>query len=185
MSARDRLRDFFEKNVGRVVSTQELSEVARINQYARRVRELRDDEGMQIKSHLDRHDLKPGEYVLETLDRAPLVSKGIQPSLRQVILDRNGYTCQTCGAGPGDLDPFNPHRKVRLHIDHILPKSHGGTDDKNNLRVLCSTCNQAKGNIQPASESTKNLLARIRRAPRIVQEEVFERLKQKFEPKPT
>jgi len=182
MSARDRLRDFFVKNVGRILSTQELREVAGISEYARRVRELRDDEGLQIKSHLDRHDLKPGEYILETLERMPVVGKGIQPSLRQEILERNGYTCQICGAGPGDPDPFNVRRKVRLHIDHILPKSQGGTDEKHNLRVLCSTCNQSKGNIQPASESAKNLLARIRRAPRTVQEEVFNRLRQKFEP---
>lgn len=181
MSARDRIRDFLEKNVGMVVSTQQLRKVAGISEYARRIRELRDDEGMQIRSHIDRQDLKPGQYILESLDRKPAIGKSVSPQKRNEILERNGYTCQQCGAGVGDRDPFNPSRKVRLHIDHILPKSQGGTDDNDNLRVLCSACNQGKSNIQGPSESARNLLARIRRASRSVQREVFEQLRKKFE----
>jgi hypothetical protein len=100
--------------------------------------------------------------------------------LRNEILERNGYTCQLCGAGAGDPDPFNPSRKLRLHVDHILPVSHGGTLDRDNLRVLCSACNLGRGNIQMASESARNLLARIRRCSRSVQKEVYDHLKQQF-----
>lgn len=53
MSGRSRLRAFFEANVGRIVTTDELRRAAGIIDYARRVRELR-DEGMQIRSHLSR-----------------------------------------------------------------------------------------------------------------------------------
>lgn len=180
-SARDKLRKFFEANVGRMVHTRELREVAGISEYARRIRELRDEEGMQIRSHIDRHDLKPGQYVLETLERTPRIERGISPQLRNEILERNGYTCQLCGAGPRDRDPFNPKRKVRLHIDHIVPKSQGGADEKENLRVLCSACNQARGNIRTPSETTLNILARIRRSPRRVQKEIYEALKRTFE----
>lgn len=181
MGARDRLRTFFESNVGKVVKTQKLSEVARINDYARRIRELRDEEGMQILSHVDRHDLKPGEYILVSSKRLPTLGRGISPQLRNEILERNGYTCQLCGAGPGDTDPFNPNRKVRLNIDHIVPVSQGGTEDKDNLRVLCSACNQGRANIQTPTESAKNILARIRRSPRSVQREIYEALKRTFE----
>jgi len=135
---------------------------------------------MQIKSHIDRHDLKPGQYILETLDRVPVIKRGMSPQLRNEILERNGYTCQLCGAGPGDPDPFNPNRRIRLHIDHIKPLSQGGTDDKENLRVLCSACNQARANIQTPTETARNLLARIRRASRSVQREVYEALKRSF-----
>ena len=182
MSARDRIRTFFEANVGKVITTQQIRKVAGISEYARRIRELRDEEGMQIKSHMDRPDLKPGEYILETLERLPALGRGISPQLRNDILERNGFTCQVCGAGPGDPDPFNPIRKLRLHIDHIVPISQGGNNDKDNLRVLCSACNQGRSNIQVASETAKNLLARIRRAPRSAQREVYEALKRKFEP---
>ncbi len=181
MSARDRIRSFLEKHVGKVVTTQEIRKVAGISEYARRIRELKDDEGMQIRTHNDRHDLRPGEYILESLDRHPVIDRGISPQLRTEILERNGYTCQHCGAGPGDPDPFDPKRKLRLHIDHIFPKSQGGSDEKDNLRVLCSACNQGRSNIQPASESARNLIARIRKCSRAVQLEVLEALRKKFD----
>mgnify|MGYP003381469537 CR=1 FL=1 len=180
MAARDRIRSFLEANVGKIVTTQEIRDVAGISDYARRIRELRDEEGMQILSHVDRHDLKPGEYILAGLERTPSIERGISPQLRNDILERNGFTCQLCGAGPGDVDPFNPTRKVRLHIDHIIPISQGGTNDRDNLRVLCSACNQGRGNIRTASEGAKNILARIRREPRSVQREVFEALRRQF-----
>ncbi len=177
MSARDKIREFFERNVGKIITTHEISQVAGIRDYQRRIRELRNDEGMQIKTHIDRHDLKPGQYVLETLQRIPVIGRGISPQLRTEILERNGFTCQLCGAGPGDLDPFNPNRKMRLNIDHIVPVSQGGSEDRENLRVLCSACNHGRSNIQTPSETALNILARIRRSPRSVQREIYEALK--------
>ncbi len=132
---------------------------------------------MQIKTHIDRHDLRPGEYILESLDRIHAIERNISPQLRNEILERDGFTCQRCGAGPGDPDPFNSARKVRLHIDHIIPISQGGTNDKSNLRVLCSACNQGASNIQTVSEDSRNIIARIRRASRTVQREIYEVLK--------
>lgn len=180
MGARDRIRVFFEKNLGKVVTTQQIRGVAKISEYGRRIRELRNEEGMQIKTHIDRGDLKPGEYILESMERLPVVGRGMSPQLRNDILERNGFTCQLCGAGAGDPDPFNPNRKLRLHIDHIKPVSSGGSNDRNNLRVLCSACNQGRSNIQSPSESALNILARIRRTPKSVQMEIYEFLKRKF-----
>ena len=181
-SARDKIRSFLEANLGRVVTTQQVREVAGISEYARRLRELRDDEGMQIHSHIDDPSLSPGEYKLVDLRRKPRIAEGISPQKRARILERNGYTCQLCGAGPGDPDPFHPTRKTRLHIDHVTPRAQGGTDDDDNLRVLCSACNQTRANVQSPSEVALNILARIRRAPRAVRREVFEALRRSFEP---
>ncbi len=180
MGARDRIREFLIANVGKVVTTQKIRKVGGISEYARRIRELRDEEGYKIKSHVDRADLKPGEYILEALDRKPVIARGISPQLRNEILERNGFTCQLCGAGPGDIDPFNSNRKVRLHIDHIKPISQGGTDDRKNLRVLCSACNQGRANIQPPSDTALNLLGRIRKLSKPEQREIYEFLKRKF-----
>lgn len=180
VAARDRIRLFLEQNVGRVVTTQQIREVAGISEYARRIRELRDEEGMQIRTHIDRLDLKPGEYVLESLERSPAIERSISPQLRSEILERNGFTCQQCGAAAGDPDPFNPARKVRLHVDHIIPISQGGANDKTNLRTLCSACNQGRSNISMPSEGAMNLLARIRREPRSVQKEIYEALQRRF-----
>lgn len=181
MGARERIREFLIANVGNIITTQKIREVGGISEYARRIRELRDEEGYQIKSHVDRADLKPGEYILETLERKPVVARNISPQLRNEILERNGFTCQLCGAGPGDPDPFNPNRKVRLHIDHIKPISQGGTDNRDNLRVLCSACNQGRANIQPPSDTALNILGRIRKLSKTEQREIYEFLNRKFE----
>jgi hypothetical protein len=50
---------------GKVVNKEELSGVSGIYEWARRVRELRLEEGWPISSNENRTDLKPGEYVLE------------------------------------------------------------------------------------------------------------------------
>ncbi len=103
MGARDRIREFLIANVGKVVTTQKLRKVGGISEYARRIRELRDEEGYPIKSHVDRADLKPGEYILETIDRKPVIARGISPQLRNEILERNGFTCQLWGPVPATL----------------------------------------------------------------------------------
>lgn len=135
---------------------------------------------MQIRSHVDLATLKPGEYILETLSRQPAIERTISPQLRSEILERNGFTCQQCGAAAGDTDIYNPARRVRLHVDHIIPISQGGTDDRDNLRALCSTCNQGKRNVQAPSETALNILARIRKLPRSHQKEIYEKLKRSF-----
>jgi hypothetical protein len=175
MSARDKIRIFFEENLGKIVTTHNISEVAGIRDYPRRIRELREKEGMQIKSHNDRTDLKPGEYILETLERLPVFEHGISARTRTEVLARNGFTCQWCGRGPGDADPINPSRKVRMHIDHIDPN---GGNDQSNLRTLCSACNQGKSNIQPASEKVRDILARIRKVSRAEKQEIYSRVKE-------
>lgn len=85
MGARANLRAHFLANVGRVMETEELRKVAGgITEWARRVRELRSEEGYQILTHNDRDDLKPGQYVL--VDPAP------KPSFERVVSkesDRN------------------------------------------------------------------------------------------------
>lgn len=178
--ARARIREFMESNVGKVVTTQQIREVAQISEYGRRIRELRNEEGMQISSHNDRTDLKPGEYVLETLELMPGFGRGISLQQRMEILERNGFTCQQCGAGPGDPDIYNPGRTVRMHIDHIVPVTQGGTNDPSNLRTLCSMCNQGRSNISMPSEGAKNIIARIRKEPANVQREIYEMLSRKF-----
>jgi hypothetical protein len=175
MSARNRIRTFLEENLGRIVTTQEIAGVAGISDYQRRIRELRELEGMQIKTHNDRPDLKPGEYILESLTRLPAFEHDISARTRAEVLARNGFTCQWCGRGPGDADPVNPSRKIRLHIDHIDPD---GGSDKSNLRALCSACNQGKSNVQPASEKARDIIARLRKVSRAEKQEVYERLKE-------
>lgn len=58
--------------------------------------------------------------------------------VRQNVLMRDNYTCQICGATVKD--------GAKLEIDHIVPFSKGGSNDENNLQVLCQQCNREKHN---------------------------------------
>jgi 5-methylcytosine-specific restriction endonuclease McrA len=143
---------------------------------------LRDEEGWKILSHNDTTDLKPGQYLLK--DRPPSKSipsfaRSISHRLRAAVLDRNGFTCQMCGLSPDYIDP-ETGRKVRLHIGHIVDKSHGGKDELANLRTLCSNCNQGAKNVTAEKPSTIWLMTQIRRAGQTEQRAVYNWLCKKF-----
>jgi hypothetical protein len=179
MAARDRLLEFFLANLGKVLDSETLREVAGISEWARRVRELRNDAGYQILTHNDRADLKPGQYLLLDPKPQPAFERGISKETRAYVLDRNGFTCQMCGAAAGERHPYDS-RPVRLHIGHIVDHSMGGTDEPSNLRALCSVCNEGAANITLERPSALKLLAQLRRASGADQRRVLEWLKQKY-----
>ena len=145
--ARTKLREYFIANVGKVLNSEELRTIAGISEWGRRVRELRNEEGMNIQTHNDKSELKPGEYILVDLEILPAFGRKISKETRAFILDRNGFTCQMCGAVAGELHPYDKGRKTRLHIGHIIDKSQGGTDELNSLRAICSVCNEGASNL--------------------------------------
>lgn len=53
---------------------------------------------------------------------------------RQAIFKRDGFKCIICGATDN------------LTLDHIIPRSKGGTSEPENLQTLCKRCNTSKGN---------------------------------------
>ena len=52
---------------------------------------------------------------------------------RKAVLIRDNHKCVKCG-NPKDL-----------HMDHIIPKSRSGSNELENLQVLCKDCNLRKG----------------------------------------
>jgi hypothetical protein len=146
--ARAKLRAFFLENVGKLLDSDTLRTASgNTSEWGRRVRELRNQEGMNIVTHNDRSDLKPGQYMLIDTKPLPAFERGISKETRALVLDRNGFTCQMCGAVAGEAHDYDAGRKTRLHIGHIIDKSMGGTDDPNNLRAICSVCNEGASNI--------------------------------------
>ena len=165
LGARDKLRKHFLENIGRKMTSRELQDVSGgISEWARRVRELRNEEGFAILTHHDRSELKPGEYLLETAKPQPAFSRDISKETRAFVLDRNGFTCQMCGAVAGETHPQDQNRKTRLHIGHIIDKSQGGTDDATNLRALCSVCNEGASNLTLTRPDALKLMIQLRRA---------------------
>jgi 5-methylcytosine-specific restriction endonuclease McrA len=57
---------------------------------------------------------------------------------RRNLLHRDNYTCQYCG-----------DRRHDLTIDHIVPRSKGGTDSWENVVAACLKCNVKKGDRTP------------------------------------
>lgn len=55
--------------------------------------------------------------------------------LRFKLLEKYNFTCQYCG---------RKSPNVKLEIDHIIPKSKGGTNNETNLIVACHDCNMGK-----------------------------------------
>jgi len=61
--SRRRILEYLLKNVGRVLSSDEIRKASGgVSEWARRLRELRDEYGYQVLSHKDRANLKPGQY---------------------------------------------------------------------------------------------------------------------------
>ena len=179
--ARSKLREHFLNNIGKIMDSDELREIAGgITEWARRVRELRSEEGYQIQTHNDRSDLKPGQYILEDPKPIPAFERAISKETRAFVLDRNGFTCQMCGAVAGELHPYDLTRRTRLHIGHIVDKSQGGTDDPPNLRAICSVCNEGASNLTLERPSSLKLLAQVRRAKGDDQVELLKWLVPKF-----
>jgi 5-methylcytosine-specific restriction endonuclease McrA len=178
--ARARLRDYFLSHVGVVLDSSTLRNIAGTSEWARRIRELRNEEGYQILTHNDRSDLKPGQYVLGDAKPQAAFAREISKEIRAYVLDRNGFTCQMCGAVAGEPHPYDQTRKTRLHIGHIIDKSMGGTDDPANLRAICSVCNEGASNLTLDRPSYEKLLVQIRRATGSDQLKALEWLIKKF-----
>ena len=175
------LREYFLAHIGTVLSSDELQRVSGgASEWGRRVRELRNEEGYQILTDHDRSDLKPGEYLLETPKPIPAFARQISKEIRAMVLERNGYTCQMCGAVAGEPHPYDPSKRTRLHIGHIIDKQKGGSDELTNLRALCSICNEGAQNISPKRPEWVDLLVHIRRAPALDQVEALKWLIKKF-----
>ncbi|MEL6505899.1 MAG: HNH endonuclease [Pseudomonadota bacterium] len=163
------------------MDSDELREVSGgITEWARRVRELRNEEGYQILTNNDRDFLKPGQYLLEDPKPLPAFTRAISKETRAYVLDRNGFTCQQCGAVAGEVHPYDNSRRTRLQIGHIIDKSKGGSDEASNLRALCSVCNEGARNLTLQRPSALDLLTQIRRATSADQLAALEWLRKKF-----
>lgn len=79
---------------------------------------------------------KVSEKVIRLLKyiKMPLSRAAREKPTKVGIYRRDGYTCQYCGSTRS------------LTIDHLIPKSRGGTDCWENLTLACGPCNVKKGN---------------------------------------
>src|SRR6266436_4526255 len=62
-------------------------------------------------------------------------------SLRAFAWERAGGRCEYCRLHQDDYE------LLTFHVEHIIAKQHGGSDDADNLCLACSECNWPKGRI--------------------------------------
>lgn len=126
--------------VGRILTQNGIVEPVRngprTSGYRLRCNDLTDE---QTAALLDLCDQRLAEYVQRrgnAIWQHRENSDGYVPgSVRYEVLKRAGYRCELCGAHEG---------QAALHIDHIIPRAKGGSDEISNFQAHCVTCNTNK-----------------------------------------
>lgn len=88
--------------------------------------------------------------------------------LRQVVHARASNRCEYCGL-PQAAEPF-----FAYHVEHIVARQHGGSDDAENLALACYHCNARKGPNLSALDPESGALVRLFHPRRDRWEEHFE-----------
>ncbi len=74
---------------------------------------------------------------LATWDSRLIETEPVPERVRYRVLARD-RRCVLCGVGP---------KEARLEVDHIVPRSKGGSNEMANLQTLCDGCNRGKSNL--------------------------------------
>ena len=64
---------------------------------------------------------------------------------RRAVFARDDWTCQYCGS------------RSNLTVDHVVPRSKGGSSSWDNIVASCAPCNRRKGNSLPRQVGMKLL----------------------------
>lgn len=145
-SGLERIAALLDASVGEVVTREQIDYVGKISEGSRRVRELRDEHGWPIDSHVDDPTLGPGEYRLmsnDRKDRRDPLQRLYPEGLRQKVFERDDYTCQICGRdrrkaeAAGDTRFYlEVHHKVAIADDLAeMPPT-----ERNNIENLITLC---------------------------------------------
>lgn len=62
----------------------------------------------------------------------------VMPAIRWQVFQRDDWKCVSCGRGSA--------QNAILHVDHVIPRSKGGSDRIENYQSLCDLCNLGKSN---------------------------------------
>lgn len=78
--------------------------------------------------------------VIRLVTFVPIPRRLPLPLSRRTVMARDMHTCQYCGCTPS---------KHELTVDHVIPRSRGGTTVWENVVTACAPCNRRKGNRLP------------------------------------
>jgi len=139
VAVRDRILAYLRCNVGRPVTGEELRYVANDKtEWARRVRELRTEQGWPVLTKTSGNPALPvGVYVLEEDRQAPEHDRVIPDPVRRQVLRRDRHTCTECGWSHSEWNRSDP-RHLELH--HVRHHADHGENIAENLVTLCTAC---------------------------------------------
>jgi hypothetical protein len=133
-----KILEYLRENVGRPVTIEELRYLANnTNEWARRARELRTEDGWPVYTRMQgRAELPVGTYVLDEDKQAPEHDRNIPDDVRIEVLERDHFACRVCGWKTSDLRPEDPRKFLELH--HIVEHAKRGDNSVGNLITLCN-----------------------------------------------
>lgn len=137
-SVTDKIIEYFRRNVGEEITGEELKYLAKDKkEWARRVRELRTEQGWPIVTrNSGRDDLAVGVYVLEEDRQTYEHDRAIPDPVRVAVLQRDGFKCVECGWSRSMLLPDDPRKMLELH--HRQHHKDKGANTVDNLETLCN-----------------------------------------------
>jgi len=103
------------------------------NVFAKTLEPVSNYEGVFFKSPNREYEV-PSVTRTKTFVNIPYVNVNLS---RENVFKRDRYTCVYCGE----------NRRKLLTVDHIIPKSKGGTNSWKNLVCCCHSCNNEKGDL--------------------------------------
>ena len=138
MGVKAKILAYLRANLGQPVTLEELRYLAGDkNEWARRVRELRTEDGWPIFTRMQgRPDLPVGTYVLDEDKQAEEHDRQIPDDVRIAVLERDHFACAECGWTMEQLRPADPRKFLELH--HIQSHKERGANSAANLVTLCN-----------------------------------------------
>lgn len=136
--SKEKVLSYLRANINKPVTGEELAYVAKSSEWARRVRELRTEEGWPIVTKMSGNPSLPmGVYLLEADRQAPVHDRKIAESVRRETLRRDRYKCRDCH---WDHSLFNRSDPRFLELHHRVHHRDKGSNEMDNLITLCNIC---------------------------------------------
>ncbi|RLA50870.1 MAG: HNH endonuclease [Gammaproteobacteria bacterium] len=150
LSVKDKILLYLRRNVGKNITGEELKYLAKDrSEWARRVRELRTEEGWPIATRVSGlPELPVGVYVLKKDCQAEVHDRKIPDPIRVATLVRDDFSCKKC-EWSHETNRMGDNIRNLLELHHIEYHADGGENAIENLITLCNICHDDvhRGNV--------------------------------------
>lgn len=104
--------------------------------------------------------LYPNSYGQLIVRKKKKKNKSVGPNKRVALLARDGNSCHYCDDVMGLPKENGRHYPEEITVDHVVPKSLGGSNFLSNLVLACYKCNHDFGSLYVKCECAFCIIAR-------------------------